>query len=564
MMKVISLILCSLALCTNGLSSSNCNQTHFENPIQESDVYEETVIGSTPNGAKVNGYIQDLQEVSQSSSYSTANMVNYDVETGTTSFVYFNQNSYPMRTSSNVQSLNYSVEPTNLLDDSDETILTSEGYIPDDASYSISTNSILGTDDRVQVTNPSAWPYRGTCRLYMEYDNVYNTITKKYVKLAYIGTGFMEGPNLLVTAGHCAYSDVTSDGEYQDNIDNPRFPNRIEVYAGANGYADTNSSSYPYFATVTKINIQKEYYENPTFDYDWAACELNWNLGNATGFYWKISNWYVDGSDIYSYGYPGDKPATMWETHGQMVNQSNLRYEYNFDTTGGQSGSPVFMTTDDGATYVCGIHTSGGSVTNGGTKINSFIFHYLNSFVTYHNYEHSVGSISPNEYGFADAYPTDSDTRTKYDDHYTDKNFHFQTVRYRTGYIHNEYIVMSCIRENVTEAFIEYKFDTPISRLTVQLSHWREKSVEWLDKDTGMAELQYWENNKWNQKLDLLSDETALPRDRTNPKTYTVTFSEPVTRIRFYEKANLQYFNDNNRGRICIGDITFYSKEGNI
>lgn len=75
---------------------------------------------------------------------------------------------------------------------------------------------------------------------------------------------------------------------------------------------------------------------------------------------------------------------------------------------------------------------------------------------------------------------------------------------------------------------------------------------------------QYWDNNKWNEKLDLLSDETSLPRDRTNPKTYTIVFEEPVTRIQFYEKANKQYFNDNNRGRICIGNITFYTKEGNI
>lgn len=448
----------------------------------------------------------------------------------------------------------------------------SNGFIPSDANYSISPSTILDPDERIQVTNPSLWPYRGTCKLYMDYDNVYNNVTKTYMTRTFIGTGFMEGPNLMVTAGHCTYGDVTtsykdSNGvihtEYEDYLNNPRFPNRIRVYAGADGYSDINPN-FVYYATVDEISIQKQYYENPSFDYDWSACKLNWNLGNITGYYGKISNWYEKNASVYSYGYPGDKPCTMWETHGQLINQTSYRYEYDFDTVGGQSGSPVFMTTDDGVTYVCGIHTSGSSTINGGTKINSFIFHYLNSFVTNHNYEHSVGSISPNEYGFADAYPTDSVTRTQYMDHYTDKNFHFQTVRYRTGYIHNEYIVMSCMRENIIEAFIEYKFDTPISKLDVQLSHWRERSVEWLDKNTGIAELQYWGNYKWNQKLDLLSDETALPRDRTNPKTYTIVFDEPVTRIRFYEKANLQYFNDSNRGRICIGDITFYSKEGNI
>lgn len=573
MIKVLSLILCSLTLFGNGLvsaiDSKSCSEKNSVNDYESvSEIYEVKTIGVSPNESHINGYTQDLSKVAKYVSYSNANMVNYNLNSGVTTFENFDPDSYSMKGQSETISLTTETETTkisNLNISECDSILTSEAYVPDDAEvdYSISPNTIIGTDDRVQVTNPENWPYRATCKLYMEFDNVYNYATKNYDTITTVGTGFLEGPNLLVTAGHCTYGDITNDGVYQDNITNPRFPNRIRVYAGANGDSDIDES-YVYYATVSTINIQKEYYENPTFDYDWAACQLNWNLGNITGYYGKIGNWYVQDADVYSYGYPGDKGNTMWEEHGKTVSQTELRFDYDFDAVGGQSGSPVFMTADDGSTYVCNILTASGANSNGGTKINSFIFHYLNSFVTNHNYEHSVGSISPDEYGFDDAYPVDSKTRTEYENHYTDKNFHFQTIRYRTGYIHDEYIVMSCMRENVTEAFIEYKFDTPISKLTVQLSHWRERSVEWLDKDTGVAELQYWDNNKWNEKLDLLSDETALPRDRTNPKTYTIVFEEPVTRIQFYEKANKQYFNDNNRGRICIGDITFYTKEGNI
>lgn len=565
--------MCSLALLGNGLISSNNDSSHIESSLtndytQISETYEEKSIGILPNESHINGYSQDVSKFAKDSAYSTANMVNYDLNSGVTSFEYFDPNSYSMKGNANIKSFAAEIETARTLslnDSQSNSILTSEAYVPDDveSNYSISPNTIIGPDDRIQVSNPKNWPYRATCKLYIEYDNVYNQVTGRYVTLVYVGTGFMEGPNLLVTAGHCAYGDVTNDGNYQDNVSNPRFPNRIRVYAGADGSSDI-TSSYSYYATVSKINIQKEYYENPIFDYDWAACQLNWNLGNVTEYYGKISNWYVQGADVYSYGYPGEKGNIMWEEHGKTVSQTDLRFDYDFDVTGGQSGSPVFMTADDGSTYVCNILTAGGLNSNGGTKINSFIFHYLNSFVTNRNYEHSVGSISPDEYGFEDAYPTDLETRTKYEDHYTSKNFHFQTVRYRTGYIHNEYIVMSCMRANITEAFIEYKFDIPISKLTVQLSHWRERAAEWLDKNTGIAELQYWDNDKWNQKLDLLSDETALPRDRTNPKTYTITFNEPVTRIRFYEKSNTQHFNDYNRGRICIGDITLYSKENNV
>ena len=79
--------------------------------------------------------------------------------------------------------------------------------------YSISTNTIIGPDNRIQVYNPKEWPYRATCMLYMEFDNVYNNVTGQYVTIVSVGTGFMEGPNLLVTAGHCTYGDVTNDGE---------------------------------------------------------------------------------------------------------------------------------------------------------------------------------------------------------------------------------------------------------------------------------------------------------------------------------------------------------------
>ncbi len=568
MVKVFISIVCSILLSNNSVLSSLNNRNLILNPSQasqivQSEVYQDVTIGTSPNESPINGFVQDIALSSQNSSYSSANMINYNLKSGKTNFEQFNPDSYQMRNSFTDNTQNQKSSYSMLTLKKDHSILASKECLPGDSGYSAIPTSILGTDERVQITNPSAWPFRGTCRLYTEYDNVYNNATKEYKTRAFIGTGFMEGPNLLVTAGHCVYSDVTDNGDYKDDIKNPRFPNRIMVYAGANGYSDLNSS-YVYYATVDEINIQKQYYEKPRSDYDWAACKLNWNLGISTGYYGKICNWYERNASVYSYGYLGDKPATMRETHGKLVRQTNYRYEYDFDTVGGQSGSPVFMQAEDGSAYVCGIHTSGSSTYNSGTKINSFIFHYLLSFITNHNYEHSVGTISPNEYGFDDAYPTDVETKTQYKNHYTDKNFHFQTIRYRTGYIHNEYIVMSCMRRNVIEAFIEYKFDTPISKFTVQLSHWREKEIEWLHKDTGIAELQYRHDNKRNQKLDLLSDETALPRDRANPNSYSIVFDEAVTRIRFYEKANLQYFNDNNRGRICIGKITFYSKEGSI
>lgn len=132
----------------------------------------------------------------------------------------------------------------------------------------------------------------------------------------------------------------------------------------------------------------------------------------------------------------------------------------------------------------------------------------------------------------------------------------------RTGYIHNEYVVMSPIRRNIHEAFIEYSFSEPISKIDIQLSFWRGSSMEWLTKDNGSAELSARRSigglEVWTQSLDLLSDETALPTDRAYPNTYSVSFGIPVYGFRLSAETHEDYYNDSNRGRICIGDIDVY------
>lgn len=179
----------------------------------------------------------------------------------------------------------------------------------------------------------------------------------------------------------------------------------------------------------------------------------------------------------------------------------------------------------------------------------------------------SVLTIHPTDYGFGDSYPTDYATSTYYHRHFLSNGFSFRTRRYRTGYIHNEYVVMSCVKTNITEAFIEYAFDEPIYKIEVDLSHWREYACEWLDKDSGVAVLQTWHQrnpldlfdyDRWVTELDLLSDNTNLPRNRNYPTTYEITFSSPVYSFRFYSKINEARTSDWNRGRICIGNMKLY------
>lgn len=60
--------------------------------------------------------------------------------------------------------------------------------------------SIIGTDDRVRIQNPSVYPWRAICALRM---------TAKDGS-RWIGTGFLVGPGTVITAGHCVYLHVSS------------------------------------------------------------------------------------------------------------------------------------------------------------------------------------------------------------------------------------------------------------------------------------------------------------------------------------------------------------------
>lgn len=178
-------------------------------------------------------------------------------------------------------------------------------------------------------------------------------------------------------------------------------------------------------------------------------------------------------------------------------------------------------------------------------------------------YNH-VPVIVPTDYDYDDAYPSDSETMNTFINHETQDGFTFQTRRFRTGYIHNEYIVMSPRRFGFTEAFIEYRFTYGVDRIDVALSHWREISTEGLTPQTGTAVIQYRYGINYTTKLDLLASSTALPEDRNNQRIYRICFATPVYVIRFYSSTFEPNYNDRNRGRICIGDMAVYENTDTI
>lgn len=274
---------------------------------------------------------------------SEANIVRYDIGVGEEEFLNF----------SNLSAA--SIDNTSIIN---EMINLNEDSI-------LSPTAIIPPDLRDPIEDATIEPYRSICYLKLFYNGEDSA-----------GTGFLIGPNLMLTAGHNVFNDLTNDG-----IRNPHFSERIEVYPGASANENEDDVISPYGPIVVEtVYVQKNYRElsiahsNDRFDYDWAICVLKDNIGYELGWFdISITSNTIINSQINVTGYPGDKNGNMYEAVGTVVEVDEYCFFYDADTLEGSSGSPVFVEND--STYtVKGIHTSAGSTANGATRINVLIY----------------------------------------------------------------------------------------------------------------------------------------------------------------------------------------------
>lgn len=221
------------------------------------------------------------------------------------------------------------------------------------------TRSVIGTDNRTRVSNANVYPYTAVARL---------DITCQDGGVTY-GSGALIGSRILATAGH-----VLIDG-------NGNLPKSLKVEFGKNGsstyYTTSNVKSYIYKADYgTKVAMEDDY----TF------VIFNEDVGAVTG-YFGIDTSISFGNTVYTAGYPQDMNIygnDMYVSSGLVVNVTDDLLYYTADTSGGNSGSPVYV-IKSGKPYVVGIHTRGktavdsGGEANSGRRINSNLYSWLKS-----------------------------------------------------------------------------------------------------------------------------------------------------------------------------------------
>ena len=216
---------------------------------------------------------------------------------------------------------------------------------------------IIGTDDRVRVTNNTIYPWRCICSLLI----TANTGAQ------YIGTGWLVSPRVVLTAGHCVFMS-----------DEGGWVSQIEVIPGR------NEAARPFGSAISReVRSVTGWTQDNDSNYDYGAILLptDKRYGDQLGWFGYASrnDDYLEGLTLNLAGYPGDGgktgiDGTQWYHSRTVRDVLDKQITYEIDTVGGQSGAPVWELASNGSRYGVAIHTFGDTLNNGGTRITGDVF----------------------------------------------------------------------------------------------------------------------------------------------------------------------------------------------
>lgn len=174
---------------------------------------------------------------------------------------------------------------------------------------------IVGDDDRENVNPTTEFPATAVVHLLYETDRGPN-----------VCSGAMISHDTVLTAGHCVY--------YYG------WHKNYKVYPGRNG-----GQYFTEPCGVRQVLTLKGWATGKVSEYDMAALKLDCNVGNLTGIFGVRSLDDSEGSHPTTVqGYPGELAirGRQYRSQDEIRNILPLKIQYENDTTGGMSGSPVF------------------------------------------------------------------------------------------------------------------------------------------------------------------------------------------------------------------------------
>jgi V8-like Glu-specific endopeptidase len=208
--------------------------------------------------------------------------------------------------------------------------------------------TVHGPDDRVQIGDPSVYPWRTQCSLAMTGAD----------GSGWSGSGTFIGPRTVLTAGHCVF--IKNSGV----AGRDGWMRSITVMPGRNG----NTLPYGSKASSTFFSVTGWTQSgNQEYDYGVIILPATFNVG------WLGYGNFGDADLLATVGniagYPGDKPGTLWFAARKIAAISARKVHYDIDTMPGQSGSSVYRYLNN-ERHVIAVHAYGGATTNSGTRLN--------------------------------------------------------------------------------------------------------------------------------------------------------------------------------------------------
>jgi V8-like Glu-specific endopeptidase len=252
-------------------------------------------------------------------------------------------------------------------------------------SGSVTPDVIIGTDDRTRVTNTTVFPWWVIGYQSQQFSD----------GSARRCTAFVVAPHTILTNGHCTYN--ASRGGYATSIS--FAPGQQQSVAGG-----TVTRPFGLHSSV-QWQTNSGYIANPISDVDYAASHYNQSFANAgiTTYMPLLFNY--EPTVINTAGYPGtvqtwNNNQAMWYSGGDVVGVLERTLRYLADTSGGQSGSPVWRYNSATNTrQVVAVHAFGSSAYNGGPRLVTQNQAVIEQWMTWEP------TGSPGNDDFADAYP---------------------------------------------------------------------------------------------------------------------------------------------------------------
>ena len=182
----------------------------------------------------------------------------------------------------------------------------------------INKNSITMNDGEDAVIEGSTLEARGICS---------NARFSQQITAASC-SGFLVGPNLLVTAGHC----ITSDYDCQNH--KWVFDYKVSETQGID-------FSVPASNVYSCKNIIQRSLDRSSRD-DFALIELDREVLDRTPLEFRKEGTVADGAPLVVIGHPSGLPTKVADGANVRDNSDSVYFVANLDTFGGNSGSAVF------------------------------------------------------------------------------------------------------------------------------------------------------------------------------------------------------------------------------